>query len=969
MQRKIIISGKLNEFKAYPTHVCVPLGRGEVFQDWNCGLLADGEPIRSQVETAMRWPDGSVKWQHVHASLRAGVKYEYYSDRIYDGAFVSPMKVVEGVSDVLINNGLIKVVIDKAPTAGRVTISDSETDELISVGGHFLNDERGIMFSVQDDTLAQVEVEIVGPQVVCVKISGWYQTREQRVPAFVICCTRIYIFANSRIIKYDHGSTFGANMNLHGVAQMGIDFAHAEGSLYAITLVSRDIEYKFPYYITDELGKRATFWQWPGTNGIDYNDDSAIAIQNLYKNLWLHTGPLLDPRLPNEYFNAWKTQTDTTECKAEYARAANMQGLMMHANFAAIVKADDVALLMSLYKNNPIGIIEPSEACRTQVLGPIAPSEDHESPEIAEVDQWVIKAALGNEKSFQRYGDYGLFNYGNLHSEEIIAQVRPSLHRVWSNGHYGQNFLWWLLFFRSGNHDLLHFARVSTEYYASIGTVRYDEMAGKPDGTPGPETKFHVPGAKYHAKGCLPWGGRDYGMDSNDIDADLVGHWPDPTSDLLAWLIDADANAKDAYELWAENVNFSIFSASWAREANTTFVHAIYLYEYGMRADDALLTKIQAMRTSLMSIPLKDQAPGPIWTPHWLSVYCEAFPDDIMFLNWVVAQAPGVMPGIEGVWAMSLAATLTEITGDTSWIQKQASTVERATQVLFANTNWPGDPWNDFGCKPGPANDQHFMLQWPRLAAAYLKHNILDIAPIYEPGNYLWGIARLYTEWPDDMEIRGTHVFILVPSDIESFDITIDMQPLGAGDIQGCSMYVKRPDNSVALNVPRLEISAGVRKRFWRDTNWQIDREKFTIPTNGVGGIWEVVFGSDGIGLYQKLSQFPEVQKLQSLNGPKPISGEQIRHKIKHGTLYLQKTSAAVNETGLIHFSAQGEKCASRVNGEWIKPGSAISLRDPEKIEVFCDGDAWVQVEIDYNARYPFWAGSTKNDVELFSGK
>ena len=969
MQRKIIISGKLNEFEAYPTHVCVPLGRGEVTHgDETCGLLADGEPMRAQVQTVMRWPDGSAKWQHVHASLLAGVEYEYYSDRLYENAFVSPLRVLENPAEIEIDNGLINVVIEKVPTAGIVIISDSATDEQISVGSHFLFDERGIAFSIQEDTLAQVEVELVGPQVVCVKISGWYQSREQRVPPFVLCCTRIYVFANSRIVKYDHGATFGANMNLHGIAQMGIDFAHTENMLYPIVLVGRDMEYKFPYYITDELGERATFWQWPGTNVVERNDDSEVAAQNLYKNLWLHSGPLLDPRLPNAYFNAWKTQTDTTECKAEYARAANMQGLMLHANFAAIVKAENAQPLMELYKNNPIGIVEPSEACRTQVLGPIAPSEDHESPEIAEVDQWVIRAALGNEKSFSRYGDYGLFNYGNLHSEEIIAQSRPSLHRVWSNGHYQQNFLWWLLFFRSGNHDLLHFARVSTEYYASIGTVRYDQMAGKPDGTPGPETKFHIPGAKYHAKGCLPWGGRDYGMDSNDIDADLTGHWPDPTSDLMAWLIDADANALDAYLLWAQNVNF--YTGSWAREANTSFVHAIYLYEYGERQDTALLTKIQAMRTSLMSIPLKDQAPGPIWYPNWLSVYYEAFPEDTTFRDWIVAQAPGVLPGIEGVWAMSLAATLTEITGDTSWAQKQMSTVERATKVLYANSNWAGDPWIDFGCKPGPANDQHFMLQWPRLAASYLKHNLLELSPIYEPGNYLFGISRLYTEWADDMEIRGTHVFILVPSGAELFDITVDMQSLGAGDIQGCSMYVKRPDGSIALNVPRLEISNNVRKRFWRDTNWQVDREVFTIPASGISGVWEIVFGSDGVGLYQKLSQYPEAQKLQSLNGPKPISGEQIYHKIKHGTLYLQKTAAAVNETGLVYLSAKGEKCAACINGEWVKPGSSISLRDPERIEIFCDGDAWVEAKIDYvNVRYPFWAASTKNDVELFSEK
>jgi hypothetical protein len=323
------------------------------------------------------------------------------------------------------------------------------------------------------------------------------------------------------------------------------------------------------------------------------------------------------------------------------------------------------------------------------------------------------------------------------------------------------------------------------------------------------------------------------------------------------------------------------------------------------------------------------------------------------------------MPAIEGCWAMSLAATYADITGDISYVQKQFSTVDRAVKVLYESQ----DLWNDYGCKPGPSNDYHFMLQWPRMAASCLKNNLLDLASVYEPGNYLWGGARLVTEWPQDMEIRGTHIYVDVPSGIESFDITIDMAALSGGNIQGCSMYVKRPDGTHALDVPRLDISNNIRKRFWRDTNYEIDRETFTIPTEGVGGLWEIVFGSDGIALYQKLTQYPEAQKLQSLNGPMPVSGEQIRHKIKHGTLYLQKTIDAAGENGFIHFKAMGERCGTCVNGTWLKYNQTIALPNPKKLEIFSDGDGWAEVEIDYEARYPFWAASTENDVELFSKK
>ena len=957
MTRRVIIAGDLDPIEYYPTHICVPLPQGEVTNDLLCGLMADDIPISTQINTVAHWPDGSAKIQHVWANLLANVTYEYFSNEQI--AFPSDLSVIETSARIEVDNGLFKVLIDKIPNAGFIQIREMD-DELLSSSKHFMIDERMISFSLQYSQYTTVEVEHVGPVMVCIKIHGWYDSQQKRVPPFVLGTTRVYIFANSPIIKIDLASTFGANMNLHGVGQMGMDFGLTRP--YSIQMVSRYGTEKFPYYIT-QTNTNAIFWQWPGTNRVDKNDESEISVHNLYKNLWLHDGPLLDPRMPNRYFEAWQNQTDTTEIKAEYARAANMQGTTMRAQFAIIAKANLVTPFMKLYKDNPIGIIEPSEAVRTNVFGPIAPYLDHESEEIAKVDSWVNRAAKGNFGSIARYGDYGVFNWGNLHSDEFISKGRPSLHRCYSNNHYGFNSVLWMLFFRSADYDILKWIRIANDYYAEIGQVRYDQLAGKPDGTPGPETKHHMPGAFWHCKGGVPFGGRDYGMDANDIDADLIGHWPDPTSLLWGWLINACDFSRDGYEIWADNVAFR--SSGWAREVNTSIVHAIYLYEYLERSDTSLLARIQGMKNGLMSIPLKDQAPGPIWHPNWLSVYYETFPDDTQFKDWLVAQAPAVMPGIEGCWAMSLAATLTDITGDTSWIEKQFSTVNRATKVLVETD----DLWNDYGCKPGPSNDWHFMLQWPRLAAAYLKHDLYDIAGVYEPGNYLFGISRLYSEWPDDMEHRGTHIFVLIPEDIENFDITIDAAVISAGSLQGCSMYVKRPDGSMALSVPRLPITNNVRNRKWRASNYEIDRETYTIQTNGVGGLWEIVFGSDGIGLFQKLTQYPEAQRLQSLNGPMPISGEQIRHKIKHGMLYLKRTKENATGDGFMHVKAMGAKCATNVNGMWTIPAATVeySFPNPSKLEVFSDGDGWAQVEIDYEARYPFWASSTQNDVELIS--
>ena len=96
-------------------------------------------------------------------------------------------------------------------------------------------------------------------------------------------------------------------------------------------------------------------------------DATATRPEGVYKFQCFLTGRLLDSRLPNEYFSALDTQTDTSECKPQYARAANLEGVAIRNEFAlaflpagsgAAVGGDAyVAGLQKLYADSPIARI------------------------------------------------------------------------------------------------------------------------------------------------------------------------------------------------------------------------------------------------------------------------------------------------------------------------------------------------------------------------------------------------------------------------------------------------------------------------------------------------------------------------------------------------------------------------------------------------------------------------------------
>ena len=757
-----------------------------------------------------------------------------------------------------------------------------------------------------------------------------------------------------------------------------------------VALLTKDFWQKYPKEVKvgrDEL----TYYAWPRHGELALPDAAATRPEGVYKFQCFLTGRLLDARLPNEYFSALESQTDTLECKPQYARAANLEGVAIHNEFAlaflptgdgAAVGGDAyVAGLQKLYADSPIARVSQARFASSGVLGPVAPS----GRQFPRVERAVRDGMLGYARSIERYGDYGWSIYGNTHHEELmnpeaagVPGGRPSLHRVWSNNHYQHVSTSWRLFALHGDFKLLSWARTATDNYASIGQVRYDALRGRTDGKgqrhQGPGTKYHNPGAFWHCKAFVPWGGRDYGMDANDVDASLTGHWPDPSGLLFAWLVDADRWAKDGYDLWLKNVKLPTGNAR--REINTTLVHALTAYEY--QPTPEILAAIKGMAEGLTSMPILEQQPGPIWEPTWLSRYHEMFPNDQRFNKYLVDSADAVGAGVESIWSLALSATAYRITKNDKYLRQHAGTLARIERQVFYDPA-ADKRWDQYGFGPGPARDGHFMLQWHRFAAALAEAKIESLAPPEEPGQYFCGVAR----WDnvDDIKARGSRILILRNG--SSDKLTLDATTLSGGAITATSLELLSPQGRPLITVPRLPMSAAAPqvKRATRPSTWEVFREEYPVP-DGPTGLYTARVGSGEIGLFQGLSVHPECQVLRSskpTDWPEP-SWQLTKFTrgyfvpMARGKIELTFTAMGQRDGSQVSLLAAGDK---PVLARFLRAGESVSVTlnsgsddpGPWLLDAFSDHSGFIKLSIDSEAAEPLLYGHKLQDVLLIREK
>lgn len=1039
---------------SWPTHATIAVPQGWVGPKHQTYLTENGRPMLAQVEVVSRWPDGSPKWLHAFGAFRyAGGKparYEFVrADAMPADMPLSPLRVRDETAGIQIENGELTVHIPR-PFVGISLLKRGEREIIRGAGGPYVIDGDGTLWHAQHDRTAQVIVEQQGPAQITVKATGFYQTAKPRQDTFCRFTTRFTIVAGSPIIKVDHATTFADDMKQHQIAELGFKFALSEATgfgsathrgrfheklqaaylaqltdnrLYRIAqtgpdadndvrhqgdyernvgwfsttvgdqrlaLLAKDFWQKYPKEVKFSPSE-LVFYQWPRHGELAQPDPDATAIHNVYKFKCFQSGDKLDTRLPDDYFHALANQSDTTECKPEFARDGNLQGASMRNEFALVVvpngdaaRVDEqLAKLHELYLLNPTARISPQGLAESGALGRVAPADEL----LAETERVVVDGILGYARSIPRYGDYGWGIYGNVHTRDQMNYVldgrrvgRPSLHRVWVNSHYQHITATWNAWGLNGDQRLLQLARVYTDNYASIGQIRYDKVMDEADPeNPArrPGIRYHAPGGFYHCKALLPWGSRSYETKATDSDAALWGHWPEPSALLWAWLYDADRWAKDGYDLWRERLR--IEPVGPRREFNTSLVHVINAYEYDPSEErlqlvkDLLFGKVRpgrGFRGGLLSQPLPAQNPGPLFSPQWLSKAYDLFPENQELREFIVRSADEADVIINGCWTLSLSATAWKITKDPKYLTRHAASMALVRQMLVRD---PTGHWEGYGLSPGPIFDNWFALQWHEFVWAWRAAELgAPIAP-EEPGTYLASPAR--HDDPREVAGRGGRIFIWQDAEGTQTPPVLDIQTAAVrrGPLDATTFSLLRENGQPQWSVPKIELGTPIT----RPGNLRAQANQYPGPTSA--GLHTLLIGSRTAGVFQGLAGGrPECQLLQSASAGG--SGGRLTYSVKftRGWLVPNSTQGCrLRMTAGVQIAASWVAITPRGGQRqqrWLIPGDTVeSVLEPSAgpwlLEVGGPFDSYVDLSIDATAPHPLLYGANLEHVEFIKQK
>jgi hypothetical protein len=380
------------------------------------------------------------------------------------------------------------------------------------------------------------------------------------------------------------------------------------------------------------------------------------------------------------------------------------------------------------------------------------------------------------------------------------------------------------------------------------------------------------------------------------------------------------------------------------------------------------------MASSLASVPLVEQQPGPLWEPSWLSRYYELYPEDESFKKFIVASADAAGIGVEAIWSLALSATAYRITGDDNYLRRHAGALTRAARQVFYDPD-PDKRWDRYGFGPGPDRDHHFMLQWPRFAAALRDAKIESLPSAEESGHYFCSPTRFDNQ--ADIEARGARILIWRDKP-EAFTMSLEGSTLTSGDIHATSLEVMPPHGSSLLMSPRLFNSPRV-KRVLRPSSWEAVVEQYKVPESEPG-LHTLLIGSNQVGLYQGVSENPECQLLQ--NSQRTGEPRSYVAKLTRGFLVplvrsrIVLTFTTVGPSDGMHLRMQSAQGQTLVN-QFLRAGAsvAVTLNDrasgqgPWAIDAFADHTGYFRMDVKADADDVLLYGRKLEDIELIRSK
>ncbi|RJP28766.1 MAG: hypothetical protein C4533_02970 [Candidatus Omnitrophota bacterium] len=193
----------------------VPFGRGQL-NSLDKLMLNDGagNNIEFQAQIVSKWPDGSIKWALISFKPEVDAatikKYNLvYSNAISRKKQESALKVDEGLKNIAINTGKIKLVIPKSGFylydklwLDKNNDKKFDDSEIVSSKASLVLERDGKKYYSHLDKNYRLTVEKSGPLEACIKAEGWFVADNgKKYCKFIV---RIHAYELSGEIKLQH---------------------------------------------------------------------------------------------------------------------------------------------------------------------------------------------------------------------------------------------------------------------------------------------------------------------------------------------------------------------------------------------------------------------------------------------------------------------------------------------------------------------------------------------------------------------------------------------------------------------------------------------------------------------------------------------------------------------------------------------------------------------------------------------
>jgi hypothetical protein len=551
----------------------VPMPRGVAMTAEHFRLLGPkgNTEVPLQAKVVARWsPRGYAKWLLLDLPGRVDPESvtEYllqYGPDVKRSPVSDPIAISKADGLITIDTGPLRFAVKEKGFSFLDSVRLNGV-RLIRGGQVTLTDEHGNTYAASQDESSSVTIEESGPIRAVIAAKGWFVREGKKLGQYVV---RIYAYRGRPYLRVFHtfvitepteklryrniaiacdltesgqrsfGMTEGEPMLTSSRSAYLVQESHDRGRFVGaeggktehftgtrrsagwvdtgrVMVAVRDLWQNFPKELEiDDESLRVHLW--PRHPAPVRHPREKVTAKDIHMLWFAHEGELLNFSIPEDYATFLKDDDPNT--REFYYIPSTIKN---HSDDAlGIAKThemlwlfhdpdEDVSGRAAAFQEDPGCLPAPEWMAETRALGWIHPVDRTQFPEV----ETALERHFDYLMRQQQYlHDYGMWNFGDRHSNWHSAEKRVRVNRTWANHHHGSPRTYWLQYMRTGAPKYLAAARRQARHLMDIDTCHYStpeyEAKGYPVGK--------IPGALCDYKGLVHWHSGNRLYDYNNL--------------------------------------------------------------------------------------------------------------------------------------------------------------------------------------------------------------------------------------------------------------------------------------------------------------------------------------------------------------------------------------------------------------------------------------------------------------------